>query len=86
MKYLDNIKSLDLLSLNDTQIDDEAISYLTPLSILNLSLRNTLITNKSIEYFDKIKDLEELDIRGTLIDEYGVSRLKAIMPDLIVIF
>ncbi len=85
LEFLGEASCLELLSLNDTNIDDNGIFSIMKMPLVILSLRNTNVTNDSIKYLCKMNMLQEIDIRGTQIDSRGVAKLKSINPDLLVI-
>jgi len=78
MKGIENCKALELLSLNNTHVGDEALARIGQLpKIVWLRLRHTKITDKGIESLEKMLKVADLDLSETdLTDQCIPSLLK----------
>lgn len=74
-RYAPNITNLNL---QDTQISDNGLKYLSRLKGLEiLRLKgNTQLTNKCIPALNLLKNLEDLQLHGTSIDQNGFKDLQ----------
>ncbi len=84
--HISKIKSLTKLDLSSTKIGDEAVELL-PANLTGLYLRNTQVSNHSIDFIKKMRNLAFLDIADTKIrlsDELGLTWIQE-LPNLAVL-
>ena len=77
MEHLANLPKLETLRLEDTKLDDAGLQHLAdgPLSLRNLSLRNTDIGDAGIANLRKLKKIESLESGGTRVTSAGREAL-----------
>lgn len=66
------------LYLDKTAITDDGLANLTGLSIIQLSLTDTQITNAGIEHVKKVRNLSALVLQGTNVSDEGVREIATI--------
>ena len=69
------------LDLHGTAITDEAILYLSRIRVLNLSVKDTQITDASIPHFIQMTHLKRLNVTGTKITPEGIAKLRNALPE-----
>lgn len=82
-KHLSKSKDLEILKLENTDIDDDALTVLARQHprICKLVLRGTGLTDKSIDALATLGNLQELDVQYCDgVTHEGVERLKRIRP------
>ena len=83
LKDLPAFPNLTKLHLQNTQINDEAMDYLTQLEYLEyLNLYGTEVSDQGIAKLAKLKYLKNLYIWDTKVTEEGVAALKGQSPEL----
>ena len=72
-----HVKSIDMLDLDETDITNDGIAYLTQMDFIKeLRLKGiNEIDNDCISHLNKIKELELLHVRGTSITLDGLLKL-----------
>ncbi len=72
-------KQLVWLKLNDTNVDDSALSFIGECTNLTLlQLNNTKITDKGLESIKKLNKLQLLSLVGTKVTATGVMQLQSV--------
>ncbi|EAL64047.1 hypothetical protein DDB_G0286583 [Dictyostelium discoideum AX4] len=74
--------SLEVLSLNKTEVTTEGVSQLVNLNLTSLSLSSTKIDGKSLYYLGQMKSLQKLDISFNDITDNSMDYLKPIADTL----
>ncbi len=74
---MENVKGIDMLDLNETEISDNSIQLLPELEyVRELRLRDChLVTDRSVQYFNKINMLTFLYLKGTSVTIDGLLGL-----------
>ncbi|MDH4128291.1 MAG: hypothetical protein OEV44_06030, partial [Spirochaetota bacterium] len=79
LKFLENLKSIESLSLNGMYVNGECLAYLKGLSDLNrLSLSGSMLESKFLVHLKGIKNLKKLDISLTKVDDDGIIHLNTL--------
>jgi hypothetical protein len=81
LAHLANAKQMHWLHLANDPLDDDEFEVITRLSMQQLSLTNTPLTDKSVRYLKTLRNLKDLRIGGTQITESGVAELKSALPN-----
>lgn len=71
---LENLKELEKLDLEETQLRDEAISPISNFKQLtHLSLRSSFLTDSSLHYMSSISNLITLSMRDAVLTNAGID-------------
>jgi hypothetical protein len=83
LEVIARIPHLRSLQLNVFEITDKGLqAACTRLHLYHLRISSSDVTDASIEALAGIKELKFLDINGTRISPEGISRLRALRPEL----
>ena len=75
------------LDLSDTDITDEALTYLASIKTLaDLKIAGTSITDEGLEYLVNLASLKALDVSETKCTEKGIREIEKALPNLDVSF
>lgn len=81
LEYVSKIKTLQLLKLDNTLVDDNALKKIEPLiRIHELKLNHTKVTDQALESFKKLTAMQRLCIEGTGFSQSAREELVREMP------
>ena len=80
MDALAQIKSLQVIKLDYTGVDDAGVEALHSLPLRELSFDNDGVTDKSMAVLKTISTLKNLNIYHTLVTEKGMQEVKTALP------
>src|SRR5262249_24306227 len=79
--HLENAKNLFWLHLANDPLDDDEFEVITRLSMQQLSLTNTSLTDRSVRYLKTLHTVRQMHIGGTGITDAGAAELTAALPN-----
>jgi hypothetical protein len=79
--HLENAKNLFWLHLANDPLDDDEFEVITRLSMQQLSLTNTSLTDRSVKYLKTLHTVRQMHIGGTQITDAGAAELTAALPN-----
>ncbi len=79
----DNLHRIISINFDDNQYLNDACAerFKSYRGLQRLSLRNTNLTNDAVDDLKSLKALEEMDLTGTKITAYGITVIKAALPN-----
>ncbi len=82
LKLIATLPELKNLELESCVITDARLEHLRGMKLEELNLRNTQITNRSIEGLKQMKALRRLEVNNTGVTEAACAQLIKEIPDL----
>ncbi|KAK5580224.1 hypothetical protein RB653_000238 [Dictyostelium firmibasis] len=76
------MSSLEVLSLNKTEVTTDGVAHLVNLNLTSLSLSSTKIDGKALHYLGQMKSLQNLDLSFNDITDNSMDSLKPIADSL----
>jgi hypothetical protein len=81
LEHLIDLRELDWLRLDNTQITDATLEYISGLRHLRyVSVNGTHVTDAGLEHLKGAAQLQELSLVGTQVTDAGVQRLQQSLP------
>lgn len=75
MKHVAQMKSMRVLGLNDTRVDDEGIKLLAGLNLKEVHLFRTAVGDEGLRVLSQMPNMETLNLRDTRLSDQGVEYL-----------
>jgi hypothetical protein len=83
LKLIQDMTTLELLSLVNTRITDNGLKHLKRLTKLKvLWLSKTRITDRGLKFLEGMRDLRSITLTDTKVTDEGVKALQKALPEL----